>query len=91
MEIVGFVTLVGTAPPESLSSPGPPAPQMPPGDSGEPPVGGKLCFVDLAGSEKVAATGSRGELMLEANSINRSLLALGETGGRPHRLPVSLP
>ncbi|XP_049751048.1 kinesin-like protein KIF12 isoform X3 [Elephas maximus indicus] len=46
-------------------------------DPGEPPGGGKLCFVDLAGSEKVAATGSRGELMLEANSINRSLLALG--------------
>ncbi|XP_048639114.1 kinesin-like protein KIF12 isoform X3 [Marmota marmota marmota] len=51
--------------------------QMPPADPGAPPVGGKLCFVDLAGSEKVAATGSRGELMLEANSINRSLLALG--------------
>ncbi|XP_014637578.1 PREDICTED: kinesin-like protein KIF12 isoform X3 [Ceratotherium simum simum] len=51
--------------------------QVPPVDPGEPPVGGKLCFVDLAGSEKVAATGSRGELMLEANSINRSLLALG--------------
>ncbi|XP_036711162.1 kinesin-like protein KIF12 isoform X2 [Balaenoptera musculus] len=50
---------------------------MPPVDPGEPPAGGKLCFVDLAGSEKVAATGSRGELMLEANSINRSLLALG--------------
>uniref|UniRef100_A0A8C7AXX8 Kinesin-like protein n=1 Tax=Neovison vison TaxID=452646 RepID=A0A8C7AXX8_NEOVI len=50
---------------------------MPPGDPGEPPMAGKLCFVDLAGSEKVAATGSRGELMLEANSINRSLLALG--------------
>lgn len=48
-------------------------------DPGEHPVGGKLCFVDLAGSEKVAATGSRGELMLEANSINRSLLALGKT------------
>ncbi|XP_066223445.1 kinesin-like protein KIF12 isoform X2 [Saccopteryx leptura] len=48
----------------------------PPVDPGEHPVGGKLCFVDLAGSEKVAATGSRGELMLEANSINRSLLAL---------------
>ncbi|XP_073761972.1 kinesin-like protein KIF12 isoform X2 [Callorhinus ursinus] len=48
--------------------------EVPPG---EPPMGGKLCFVDLAGSEKVAATGSRGELMLEANSINRSLLALG--------------
>ncbi|XP_012496664.1 PREDICTED: kinesin-like protein KIF12 isoform X3 [Propithecus coquereli] len=53
------------------------AQQMPPVGPGEPPIGGKLCFVDLAGSEKVAATGSRGELMLEANSINRSLLALG--------------
>ncbi|XP_011947636.1 PREDICTED: kinesin-like protein KIF12 isoform X3 [Cercocebus atys] len=53
------------------------AQQMPPVDPGAPCVGGKLCFVDLAGSEKVAATGSRGELMLEANSINRSLLALG--------------
>nr|XP_025138097.1 kinesin-like protein KIF12 isoform X4 [Bubalus bubalis] len=51
--------------------------QMPPVDPGELPAGGKLCFVDLAGSEKVVATGSRGELMLEANSINRSLLALG--------------
>ncbi|XP_032490302.1 kinesin-like protein KIF12 isoform X2 [Phocoena sinus] len=51
--------------------------QMPPVDTGEPPAGGKLCFVDLAGSEKVTATGSRGELMIEANSINRSLLALG--------------
>ncbi|XP_036995379.2 kinesin-like protein KIF12 isoform X4 [Artibeus jamaicensis] len=51
--------------------------QVPPVDPGDPPTGGKLCFVDLAGSEKVAATGSRGELMLEANSINRSLLALG--------------
>lgn len=49
---------------------------MSPVDPGNP-VGGKLCFVDLAGSEKVATTGSRGELMLEANSINRSLLALG--------------
>ncbi|XP_056668374.1 kinesin-like protein KIF12 isoform X2 [Monodelphis domestica] len=38
---------------------------------------GKLCFVDLAGSEKVAVTHSRGELMLEASNINRSLLALG--------------
>lgn len=52
---------------------------MPPVDPGEHSAGGKLCFVDLAGSEKVAATGSRGELMLEANSINRSLLALGES------------
>ncbi|XP_059111862.1 kinesin-like protein KIF12 isoform X2 [Peromyscus eremicus] len=51
--------------------------QVPAVDAGESPVGGKLCFVDLAGSEKVATTGSRGQLMLEANSINRSLLALG--------------
>ncbi|KAM6182156.1 kinesin-like protein KIF12 [Erethizon dorsatum] len=51
--------------------------QMSPADPGELPAGGKLCFVDLAGSEKVATTGSRGELMHEANSINRSLLALG--------------
>lgn len=38
---------------------------------------GKLCFVDLAGSEKVKKTGSTGELMTEANNINCSLLTLG--------------
>ncbi|XP_030328790.1 LOW QUALITY PROTEIN: kinesin-like protein KIF12 [Strigops habroptila] len=38
---------------------------------------GTLCFVDLAGSERVKETGSSGELSMEANSINRSLLALG--------------
>ncbi|NWU07948.1 KIF12 protein, partial [Cephalopterus ornatus] len=38
---------------------------------------GTLCFVDLAGSERVKETGSSGELSVEANSINRSLLALG--------------
>ncbi|XP_043910321.1 kinesin-like protein KIF12 isoform X2 [Protopterus annectens] len=38
---------------------------------------GKLCFVDLAGSEKVKKTGSTGELMMEANNINCSLLTLG--------------
>ncbi|XP_065503373.1 kinesin-like protein KIF12 [Caloenas nicobarica] len=38
---------------------------------------GTLCFVDLAGSERVKETGSSGELSLEANNINRSLLALG--------------
>ncbi|NWW87403.1 KIF12 protein, partial [Rhynochetos jubatus] len=36
-----------------------------------------LCFVDLAGSERVKETGSSGELAVEANNINRSLLALG--------------
>ncbi|NXT65119.1 KIF12 protein, partial [Chaetops frenatus] len=38
---------------------------------------GTLCFVDLAGSERVKETGSSRELSVEANSINRSLLALG--------------
>lgn len=38
---------------------------------------GSLCFVDLAGSERVKDTGSSGELSMEANNINRSLLALG--------------
>ncbi|XP_016158399.1 PREDICTED: kinesin-like protein KIF12 [Ficedula albicollis] len=41
------------------------------------PKQGTLCFVDLAGSERVKETGSSGELSVEANSINRSLLALG--------------
>ncbi|NWS78546.1 KIF12 protein, partial [Crotophaga sulcirostris] len=41
------------------------------------PRQGTLCFVDLAGSERVKETGSSGELSVEANSINRSLLALG--------------
>ncbi|NXN96902.1 KIF12 protein, partial [Rhinopomastus cyanomelas] len=38
---------------------------------------GTLCFVDLAGSERVKETGSSGELSVEANNINRSLLTLG--------------
>lgn len=42
---------------------------------------GTLCFVDLAGSERVKETGSSGELSVEANSINRSLLALGKSWG----------
>ncbi|XP_075415636.1 kinesin-like protein KIF12 [Tenrec ecaudatus] len=70
------------------------APQMPPMDHGESPGSGKLCFVDLAGSEKVAATGSRGELMLEANSINRSLLALSHCISLlldPHRKQSHIP
>lgn len=33
-------------------------------------VGGKLCFVDLVGSEKVVVMGFCGELMFEVNSIN---------------------
>ncbi|XP_055957689.1 kinesin-like protein KIF12 [Patella vulgata] len=38
---------------------------------------GKLTFVDLAGSEKVRDTGSTGGTLTEANSINKSLLILG--------------
>lgn len=51
---------------------------------------GTLCFVDLAGSERVKETGSSGELFVEANNINRSLLALGKSGGTPHELLVSI-
>ncbi|NXP18879.1 KIF12 protein, partial [Scytalopus superciliaris] len=47
------------------------------GPSACPSKQGTLCFVDLAGSERVKETGSSGELSTEANSINRSLLALG--------------
>ncbi|NWS36669.1 KIF12 protein, partial [Polioptila caerulea] len=55
---------------------------------------GSLCFVDLAGSERVKETGSSGELSVEANSINRSLLALGhcisllaKSGGKRTHIP----
>ncbi|XP_009276570.2 PREDICTED: kinesin-like protein KIF12 [Aptenodytes forsteri] len=47
------------------------------GPSACPSKQGTLCFVDLAGSERVKETGSSGELSVEANNINRSLLALG--------------
>ncbi|XP_071673168.1 kinesin-like protein KIF12 isoform X6 [Patagioenas fasciata] len=48
-----------------------------PQPSTRPSKQGTLCFVDLAGSERVKETGSSGELSVEANNINRSLLALG--------------
>ena len=38
---------------------------------------GKLSLVDLAGSERFSKTGADGERMREAQSINRSLAALG--------------
>ncbi|BFZ04439.1 hypothetical protein BsWGS_07478 [Bradybaena similaris] len=38
---------------------------------------GKLSFVDLAGSEKVKDSGTGGPGILESNSINKSLLVLG--------------
>ncbi|NWV60230.1 KIF12 protein, partial [Malurus elegans] len=58
-----------------------PAPGEGWGASACPSRQGTLCFVDLAGSERVKETGSSGELSVEANSINRSLLALGESWG----------
>ncbi|XP_023658969.1 uncharacterized protein [Paramormyrops kingsleyae] len=39
---------------------------------------GKLSLVDLAGSERVAKTGAKDEQLKEANSINKSLSALGD-------------
>ncbi|NXQ80525.1 KIF12 protein, partial [Nyctibius grandis] len=54
-----------------------PPPMRVPQPSACPSKQGTLCFVDLAGSERVKETGSSGELCVEANNINRSLLALG--------------
>ncbi|XP_064618815.1 myosin-9-like isoform X3 [Lineus longissimus] len=39
---------------------------------------GKLSLVDLAGSERVAKTGATAQQLKEANSINKSLSALGD-------------
>ncbi|KAK8964762.1 hypothetical protein KSP40_PGU008236 [Platanthera guangdongensis] len=39
---------------------------------------GKLSFVDLAGSEKIKKSGSAGNQLKEAQSINKSLSALGD-------------
>lgn len=38
---------------------------------------GKLCVIDLAGSERASQTNNKGIRMLEGANINRSLLALG--------------
>ncbi|CAF0848068.1 unnamed protein product [Adineta ricciae] len=38
---------------------------------------GKLIFVDLAGSEKVKLSHSKGKQLVETNNINKSLLTLG--------------
>ena len=49
----------------------------------------KLMMIDLAGSEKVAKTGAKGQLLKEAQKINQSLSALGNvmaqlSSGKPH-------
>jgi len=55
---------------------------------------GKLSLIDLAGSERAAATQNRGARMIEGANINRSLLALGncinalgEKGGKGTFVP----
>ncbi|GLT82481.1 hypothetical protein SLE2022_008470 [Rubroshorea leprosula] len=50
---------------------------------------GKLSFVDLAGSERIKKSGSSGDQLKEAQSINKSLSALGDvisalSSGSPH-------
>ena len=40
-------------------------------------VSSKMCMIDLAGSERAAASENRGQRMVEGANINRSLLALG--------------
>mmetsp|Transcript_1836 Transcript_1836/g.4591 ORF Transcript_1836/g.4591 Transcript_1836/m.4591 type:complete len:294 (-) Transcript_1836:155-1036(-) len=53
-------------------------------------VHGKLTLVDLAGSERVSKSGATGHQLKEAQSINKSLSALGDvigaltSGGRQH-------
>lgn len=50
---------------------------------------GKLTLVDLAGSERLDKSGAQGEMMKEAQSINKSLSAIGDviaalTAGQNH-------
>lgn len=44
----------------------------------EKSISGKLTLVDLAGSERLDKSGAEGDMMKEAQSINKSLSALGD-------------
>ena len=58
---------------------------------------GRLCFIDLAGSERAANFANTGQRMVESSWINKSLLALGNCidqlnikhrkGDRPMHIP----
>ena len=53
---------------------------------------GKLCMIDLAGSEKIGKTGAAGQTLQEAKDINKSLSALGNvinalTDGKGAHIP----
>ena len=53
---------------------------------------GKLCLIDLAGSEKISKTGAAGQMLQEAKDINKSLSALGNvinalTDGKGAHIP----
>jgi kinesin family protein 18/19 len=55
---------------------------------------GTLSIIDLAGSERAAATTNMGQRMVEGANINKSLLALGncinalcESGGAVRHVP----
>ena len=55
---------------------------------------GKLIFVDLAGSEKVKITHSKGKQLTETNNINKSLLVLGtciSALSDPHKKDAHIP
>jgi hypothetical protein len=55
---------------------------------------GKICFVDLAGTEKVKDTKVTGDSLSEANNINKSLLCLGnciQALGNPKKAGSHLP